>query len=176
MCQYVRNIIIQKTTHSIWYTRYSMRFLGPRAHLLGIRISIIKIKQLWDHLIFIMEIPILVQIWPPGYLFSARLNMKVRHLMVFQMELSVVLDKPVMYTLKMSLERVSQEDLNTIQCFYHMGKWIITLNNAHMMTSSNGNIFHVTGLLCGEFTGHRWIPRTKASDAELWCFLWSAPG
>ena len=21
----------------------------------------------------------------------------------------------------------------------------------------------------------RWIPRTKASDAELWCFLWSAP-
>ena len=29
--------------------------------------------------------------------------------------------------------------------------------------------------LCGEFTGHRWIPHTKASDAELWCFLWSAP-
>ena len=29
--------------------------------------------------------------------------------------------------------------------------------------------------MCGEFTGHRWIPRTKASDAELWCFLWSAP-
>ena len=26
-----------------------------------------------------------------------------------------------------------------------------------------------------EFTGHRWIPRTKPSDAELWCFLWSAP-
>ena len=25
-----------------------------------------------------------------------------------------------------------------------------------------------------EFTGHRWIPRTKANDAELWCFLWSA--
>ena len=24
-----------------------------------------------------------------------------------------------------------------------------------------------------EFTGHRWIPRTKASDAELWCFTWS---
>ena len=31
--------------------------------------------------------------------------------------------------------------------------------------------FRVTGHLCGEFTGHRWIPRTKASDAELWCFL-----
>ena len=44
-----------------------------------------------------------------------------------------------------------------------------------MMTSSNGNIFRVTGPLCGEFTGHRWICLTKASDAELWCFLWSAP-
>ena len=43
----------------------------------------------------------------------------------------------------------------------------------HRMTSSNGNIFRVTGPLCGEFTGRRWIPLTKASDAELWCFLWS---
>ena len=42
-----------------------------------------------------------------------------------------------------------------------------------MMTSSNGNIFRVTGHLWGEFTGHRWIPLTKASDAKLWCFLWS---
>ena len=38
------------------------------------------------------------------------------------------------------------------------------------MTSSNGNIFRFTGHLCGEFTGNRWILRTKASDAELWCF------
>ena len=43
-----------------------------------------------------------------------------------------------------------------------------------MMTSSNGKISRVTGPLCGEFTGHRRIPRTKASEAELWCFLWSA--
>ena len=40
-----------------------------------------------------------------------------------------------------------------------------------MMTSSNGNIFRVTGHLCGEFTGPRWIPRKKASDAELSCFF-----
>ena len=39
----------------------------------------------------------------------------------------------------------------------------------HMMTSSNGNIFRVTDHLCGEFT----VKQT--SDAELWCFLWSAP-
>ena len=43
------------------------------------------------------------------------------------------------------------------------------------MTSWNGNIFRVTGLLCGEFTGHRCIPLTKGSDAKLWYFLWSAP-
>ena len=43
----------------------------------------------------------------------------------------------------------------------------------HMMTSSNGNIFRVTGPLCGEFTDHRCIPLREASDAELWCFLWS---
>ena len=49
--------------------------------------------------------------------------------------------------------------------------------NCHdvMMTSSNENIFRVTGQLCGEFTGDRWIPRTKNSDTEIWCFLWSAP-
>ena len=30
-----------------------------------------------------------------------------------------------------------------------------------MMTSSNGNIFRVTGPLCGESTRDRWIPLTK---------------
>ena len=44
-----------------------------------------------------------------------------------------------------------------------------------MMTSSSGNIFRVTDHLCGRFTGHRWISRTKASCAELWCFLWTSP-
>ena len=52
---------------------------------------------------------------------------------------------------------------------------IKSMSSNYMMTSSNGNIFRVTGHLCGEFTGLRWIPRTKASDAELWCFLWCAP-
>ena len=58
-------------------------------------------------------------------------------------------------------------------------KWMLGLELSwthHMMTSSNGNIFRVTGPLCGEFTGHRWIPCTKASDAKLWCFLWTVLG
>ena len=40
------------------------------------------------------------------------------------------------------------------------------------MTSSNGNIFRVTGPFCREFTSHRWIPLTNASDAELWCLFY----
>ena len=57
---------------------------------------------------------------------------------------------------------VKNQDWNTTQCVL-------------MMTSSNGSIFRVTGHLCGEFTGPRWIPHTKASDAELWYLLWSEP-
>ena len=59
-------------------------------------------------------------------------------------------------------------DIFTEQCKY---------NNLRCTTfmSSNRNILRVTDPLWGEFAGHRWIPLAKASDAELWCFLWSAP-
>ena len=59
-----------------------------------------------------------------------------------------------------------------LMCFILLFK--VCGNAYSMMTSSNGNIFRVTGHLCGEFTGPRCIPCTKASDSELWCFLWSA--
>ena len=45
-----------------------------------------------------------------------------------------------------------------------------------MMTSSNGNMFRVTGHLCGKFTGTRRLPCTKASGAEFCCFSWFASG
>ena len=61
----------------------------------------------------------------------------------------------------------------TLSCLNVLGS--ISSDDFHsMMTSSNGNILRVTGPLCGKFTCHRWIPLTKASDMELWCFLWSA--
>ena len=52
----------------------------------------------------------------------------------------------------------------------------------HLMTSSwclnqtswwchQMEIFRVTGSFPGESTGHHWIPLTKASDVELWCFF-----
>ena len=53
-------------------------------------------------------------------------------------------------------------------CVYVNYQW-------YLMMASNGNIFRVTGFLWREFTGHRWFPLTQASDAELWCFPWSAP-
>ena len=65
--------------------------------------------------------------------------------------------------------QTSLPDINIVDTFPKISRTIII-----MMTSSNGNIFRVTGHLCGEFTGPRWLLRTKASDAELWCFLWSA--
>ena len=49
------------------------------------------------------------------------------------------------------------------------------VEEGYTMTSSyrpHHHIFRVTGPFVGGI--HRWIPLTKASDAELWCFLWSA--
>ena len=40
-------------------------------------------------------------------------------------------------------------------------RWPLGWHGRIMMSSSNGNIFRVTGPLCGEFTGH------KVSDAEF---------
>ena len=74
--------------------------------------------------------------------------------------------------------------IDILKTLHWLGSWFgavrqqaITWTNVDpvMMTSLNGNIFRVTGPLWGDSTGHRWIPLTKASDAELWCFLWSAP-
>ena len=62
----------------------------------------------------------------------------------------------------------------SIMCLPVASNWY-SFSITIMMTSSNVNIFRVTGHLCGEFNGLRWIPRTKASDAEFWCFLLSVP-
>ena len=59
-----------------------------------------------------------------------------------------------------------------LYCWHKSTKWHLWFGYV-MLTSSNENIFRVTGPLCGEFTGDRWIPHTKATNAELWCFLWS---
>ena len=65
--------------------------------------------------------------------------------------------------------------MNSIICTHHntaqklktQTQFLRDIYEHRMMMSSNGTIFRVTGHLCGEFTGHRWIPRTKASGEEL---------
>ena len=77
------------------------------------------------------------------------------------------------YTLQWNFNQISMLPFDKM----HLKMVAIVLKPqcANMMTSSHGNIFRVTGHLCGEFTGRRWSSRTKASEADLWCFLWSAP-
>ena len=41
-----------------------------------------------------------------------------------------------------------------------------------MMTSSNGNIFRVTGHLCGEFTGDQWREALMFSLICAWINGW----
>ena len=59
---------------------------------------------------------------------------------------------------------------------FRTGKYhpIIALFNT-MMMPSNGIIFNVTGPLWGESPVTSGFPSQRASNMELWCFLWSAP-
>ena len=97
---------------------------------------------------------------------------------------TLLVDKQAIYTLNWprsndACAKVKQYDYRGIygQLIkqYLQMYWYETSAILGMMTSSDRNIFRVIGHLCGEFIGRRWIPRTKASDAELWCFLLSAP-
>ena len=59
------------------------------------------------------------------------------------------------------------------RCFDILGKRSSKGWSQCMMTSQNGNIFRVTGPLCVEFTGHRWIPLTKGQSlgAFIFCLI-----
>ena len=89
---------------------------------------------------------------------------KVRHVFC---QLPLPIDKPIPLNNPRASFKMADEILKYLAAFRAQA--------CPHITSSNGNVFHVTGPLCREFTDHRWIPLTKASDAELWCFLWSAP-
>ena len=78
---------------------------------------------------------------------------------------------PRLFKVQFSRPELYEDVESTENYLTYLHKFFLELIR-NMMTSWNGNIFRVTGPLCGEFAGHRWIPHTKASDAELWCFLW----
>ena len=52
-----------------------------------------------------------------------------------------------------------------VRLYFRVVKQYITTN--FLMTSSNENIFCITGPLCGELTGHQWIPLMKASHKSI---------
>ena len=91
------------------------------------------------------------------------------HLASFHITCAKTSNRPIIHQKWM---RLIQPALNTL-----LVKLIVFLHFPHltpiqpMMTLSNGKIFRVIGHLCGEFTGHRWIPLTKASDAEIDVFF-----
>ena len=70
---------------------------------------------------------------------------------------------------------------HSIDLWYKRGRDLIHPNLCFYSMKKNSVVRHddvikwkhlcVTGHLCGEFTGPRWIPHTKASDAELGCDL-----
>ena len=87
------------------------------------------------------------------------------------------LNENVRISIKISLKFVPKGPINNIPALVQIMAWRrpgAKLLSEPMMVCLLTYIFRVTGHLCGEFTGPRWIPRTKASDAELWYFLWSA--
>ena len=73
------------------------------------------------------------------------------------------------------LKLFKQERGIWIWAIWNLIRCVVTLHNS-TMTPSNGNTFRVTSPLCGEFTGHRWVPFTKpvmrASFFSLAC-AWS---
>ena len=61
-------------------------------------------------------------------------------------------------------EQLAASILRTGTWDHTKGMWAHILNLVKVYfhnASSNGSIFRVSGPLCGEFTGHRWIPLTK---------------
>ena len=87
----------------------------------------------------------------------------------------------VMFSLKKGFVVFISSSIFPVHCDQTVqGRYQLPLSSHHrrnlgMMTLLNGSIFRSTVPLCGEFTGYRWIPHTKAGEAGLWCFLWSAP-
>ena len=55
-------------------------------------------------------------------------------------------------------------------CCFTLFFFIISHYHCHLPTYCHDGVIKWKHFPC-----HRWIPCTKASDMELWCFLWSAP-
>ena len=73
-----------------------------------------------------------------------------------------------------SIAWVPQIKTHNLGCLYkdvYITHYFKTSALRNTMTSSNESIFYVTGSLCGEFTGHRWIPSQRPVTRSLDVFL-----
>ena len=59
---------------------------------------------------------------------------------------------------------------NHNRLLFNWKQYIHSLSTA-MITSPNWNIFRFTSTLCGEFTGHRWIPLINANDVLMFSLI-----
>ena len=55
----------------------------------------------------------------------------------------------------------------------HWSRQPMEIYSHSLMTSSHGNIFHVTGLLCGEFTGHPQIGQCRGVLVFSLIYAWT---
>ena len=58
-----------------------------------------------------------------------------------------------------------------VAAYSQVGEMVLSLFPHPWWRHQMETFFRVTGPLCGEFTGYRWIPHTKASDAEFDVFI-----
>ena len=70
-------------------------------------------------------------------------------------------NSPVTAQMTSNAEIVSMQRVQSVQWFRRNNVRTCGIQRKIMMTSSNGNIFHVTGPLCGEFTGPGEFPTQR---------------
>ena len=115
---------------------------------------------------------LILSTWRPSWSISWNLEIRSLYNMVYMINGPSTISEKIIYHMMVG----SSGAIWTPRIWVHKKKRTVGGDvNFCLMTSSNGNTFRVTGHLCRELTGPRWIPHTKASDADARRFLWSAP-
>ena len=160
------NYYLANCTNSVMYNPRTYKLGMPRAKLRTLINSMRPIDLYLRHL----TSPSLVQIMACHYLNEFRIIFNLTFANIFQRNFN----QNATFMEKHAYENVVCKMAGILarpQCVKQRIPECVCFDP--VMTPSNGNNFRITGHLCGEFTGHLEIPLTKASDAELWGFLWS---
>ena len=78
----------------------------------------------------------------------------------------------IIFNLTVTWKCTTRECFSLHSCYWHMSRHCgLDLTKHCDSWWRQMEKIRVTGPLFGEFTGRRWIPLTKASDAQLWWFF-----